>query len=71
MDVAIIQDRYAVGGVDLAETTDLCCASALVPLGGKLHLFQKYFVAEPELSKTLKLTKWPMNPSAEPMPKTR
>lgn len=39
------KDRYAVGGVDLAETTDLCCASALIPIGGKLKLIQRYFVA--------------------------
>lgn len=46
MSLDIIYDKYAVGGVDLAETTDLCCASALIPIGGKLYLFQKYFIAE-------------------------
>src|SRR5690606_19461560 len=45
----MIRDRYAVGGVDIAETTDLCCASALVPLDGKLHLFQRYFIARERL----------------------
>jgi phage terminase large subunit-like protein len=35
---------YAVGGVDLAETTDLCCASAIIPINGKLNLIQRYFV---------------------------
>lgn len=38
-------DKYAVGGVDLAETTDLCCASAITPIDGKLKLIQKYFIA--------------------------
>ncbi|MCG7410585.1 terminase large subunit [Paenibacillus sp. ACRRX] len=45
MSLDMIQDMYAVGGVDMAETTDLCCASALIPLNGKLRLIQKYFIA--------------------------
>lgn len=44
------KDRYAVGGVDLAETTDLCCATALIPLDGKLKLIQKYFIASARLA---------------------
>lgn len=42
----MIRDKYAVGGVDLSETTDLCNATALIPFGGKLYLFQKYFIAQ-------------------------
>ncbi|MPM18626.1 hypothetical protein SDC9_65039 [bioreactor metagenome] len=57
MDTAIVQDRYAAGGVDLSETTDLCCASALVPLNGKLHLFQKYFIAEARIEQNSKADK--------------
>ncbi|WP_291353400.1 terminase large subunit [Desulfosporosinus sp.] len=41
----MIRDLYAVGASDIAETTDLCASSALVPIGGKLYLFQKYFIA--------------------------
>ncbi len=45
MNIEMIQDKYAAGGADLSETTDLCCASALIPLNDKLYLFQKYFIA--------------------------
>lgn len=41
----MIYDKYAVGGVDLSETTDLCNASILIPINGKLYLLQKYFIA--------------------------
>jgi phage terminase large subunit-like protein len=54
---AMIRDKYAAGGVDMAETTDLCCASALVPYGGRLHLFQKYFIAKARLEKNSKMDK--------------
>src|SRR5690606_31949603 len=30
MSLDMLANKYAVGGVDLAETTDLCCASVLV-----------------------------------------
>lgn len=43
-------DKYAVGGADLSETTDLCCASAIIPIAGKLELLQKYFIAEKRLA---------------------
>ena len=46
MSIDMLRGKYAVGAVDLAETTDLCCASILVPIDGKLHLFQRYFIAE-------------------------
>ena len=45
MNIEMIQDKYAAGGADLAETTDLCCGSALIPINDKLYLFQKYFIA--------------------------
>lgn len=48
---------YAVGGVDLAETTDLCCATALIPKDGKLMLFQRYFVASARLEQNSKSDK--------------
>ncbi|GIP17774.1 terminase [Paenibacillus montaniterrae] len=57
MNLSLIQDRYAVGGVDLAETTDLCCATAIVPLDGKLHVFQKYFIARQRIEQNSKADK--------------
>jgi len=50
----LIRDKYAVGAADLAETTDLCCASALIPLNGKLYLFQKYFIARQRIEQNSK-----------------
>lgn len=47
-------DKYAVGGVDLAETTDLCCASALIPEKGRLTLIQRYFIAEARVDQNSK-----------------
>lgn len=49
MSIDMIRDKYAVGGVDLAETTDLCCATAIVPIDGIIYIFQKYFIAEARL----------------------
>ncbi|WP_373232112.1 terminase large subunit [Cohnella sp.] len=57
MTVDMIRDKYAAGGVDLAETTDLCCATALVPIGGKLRVFQKYFVARQRIEQNSKADK--------------
>ncbi|MFT9496617.1 terminase large subunit [Anaerosolibacter sp.] len=57
MTLDMIRDKYAVGGADLSETTDLCCASALIPLGGKLYLFQKYFIASQRIEQNSKADK--------------
>ncbi len=57
MTEAMIRDKYAVGGVDIAETTDLCNASALIPLRGKLYLFQKYFIARARIEQNSKQDK--------------
>lgn len=57
MSIDMIQDMYAVGGVDMAETTDLCCASALVSINGKLRLFQKYFIASQRIEQNSKADK--------------
>jgi len=57
MTEEMISDKYAVGGVDIAETTDLCNASALIPLGRKLYLFQKYFIARSRIEKNSKADK--------------
>jgi phage terminase large subunit-like protein len=57
MDDVILRDCYAVGAVDMAETTDLCCASALVPKNDKLYLFQKYFIASQRIEQNSKADK--------------
>ena len=44
-------DSYAVGGVDLAETTDLCNATAMVLTSEKLLVLQVYFIAEQTLER--------------------
>ncbi|AFQ46272.1 terminase large subunit [Desulfosporosinus meridiei] len=53
----MIQDRYAVGASDISETTDLCASSALVPIQGKLYLFQKYFIARSRIEQNSKADK--------------
>jgi len=57
MSENMIRGKYAVGGVDMAETTDLCCATAIVPFDGKLHLFQKYFIARQRIEQNSKADK--------------
>lgn len=57
MTIDMIRDKYAVGGVDMAETTDLCCATAIVPFGGRLHTFQKYFIARQRIEQNSKADK--------------
>ena len=44
-------DTYAVGGVDLAETTDLCNATAQILTGEKFIYLQAYFIAEDRLER--------------------
>ena len=53
----MIRDLYAVGASDIAETTDLCASSALVPIKGKLYLFQKYFIARSRIEQNSKADK--------------
>ena len=51
-------DSYAVGGVDLAETTDLCNATATVlTKTGKFLYLQAYFIAEGVLARNSKKDK--------------
>lgn len=57
MTLEMIIDKYAVGGVDLAETTDLCCATAIIPIEGKLYVFQKYFIASQRIENNSKADK--------------
>lgn len=57
MTMEMIRDKYAVGASDIAETTDLCSSSALIPINGKLHLFQKYFIARSRIEQNSKADK--------------
>lgn len=45
-DMEMFRGGFALGHVDLAETTDLCCAKALVMLPGDNHkyIITKYFI---------------------------
>lgn len=54
MSEADYRGRYGVGGVDLAETTDLCCATAMFPYQGKLKTIQRYFIAEARIDQNSK-----------------
>lgn len=54
MSIDMIRDTYAVGGIDASETTDLTCATALVPKGGRLYIFQRYFIAEQRIEQNSK-----------------
>jgi len=52
---ADIYDTYAVGGVDLAEVTDLCNATANVLTDdGRMIILQAYFIAEERLAQNSK-----------------
>jgi phage terminase large subunit-like protein len=51
-------DSYAVGGVDLAETTDLCNATAqILTRDGKFLYLQAYFIAQDVLERNSKKDK--------------
>lgn len=51
-------DSYAVGGVDLAETTDLCNATAkILCADGKFRYLQAYFIAQEVLERNSKKDK--------------
>src|SRR5690606_22976578 len=46
--------KYAVGCVDVAGSPESCGAPALVPFDGKLHVFQRYFIARNRLEQNSK-----------------
>lgn len=50
-DIEDLRGCYCIGEVDLAETTDLCCAKALVMKPGdpKKYILTKYFIPETKL----------------------
>ena len=50
-DIEDLRGLYCLGHVDLAETTDLCCAKALVmrPDDGTKYIITQYFIPESKL----------------------
>lgn len=49
------RDCYAVGGIDLSQTTDLTAASVIIEKGGKLYAFTQFFMPRGRLE-TLQAT---------------
>lgn len=45
------KDSYVIGGVDLSSTTDLCCASILGVVKGKIRVKQMYWIPTNYLEK--------------------
>lgn len=50
---------YAVGGVDLSSTTDLTCATILIPKNNNAYVTQMYFIPEMYLERKIKEDKIP------------
>ena len=48
--IADFRGKYFLGGVDLSETTDLTCATALIPMDGKLYIEQMYWMPRDTLN---------------------
>lgn len=53
MSIEFFRGAIGIGGVDLAETTDLCCAKALImrPGDNTKYFLTKYFIPEAKLEK--------------------
>ena len=51
-DIEEFRGAYCLGGVDLAETTDLCCAKILLMKPGDKtkYIYTKYFIPESKIS---------------------
>lgn len=48
-DIEDLRGCFAVGHVDLAETTDLCCAKALIVKDGIKYILTQYFIPQTKL----------------------
>lgn len=48
-DIENLRGSYFIGGVDLSETTDLSCGTALIYKDENLYVLQKYFLPEQTL----------------------
>ena len=61
-----VRDSYAIGGVDLSSTTDLCCASLLIMKDdGHKYVLQQYFLPSELVDKRSAEDKIPYNKWAE------
>lgn len=54
-----LEDNYAVGGVDLSSTTDLCCATLLIMKNDIKYVLQQYFIPTERLEFKIKDDKIP------------
>lgn len=48
-DVEELRGAFALGHVDLAETTDLCCAKAMIVKGSTKYIITQYFIPQSKL----------------------
>jgi phage terminase large subunit-like protein len=60
-DIRVIKPRYAVGGLDLSDTTDLTCATALFRVLGDDHIYaeQMYWLPADRLEEHVKTDQVP------------
>lgn len=50
---------YAVGGIDLSQTTDLTCASIVIERGGEEYVFAQFFMPTKRLKDLIEIDKVP------------
>ena len=50
---------YAVGGIDLSQTTDLTCASVVIERDGEEYVFSQFFMPKNKLQELIDLDKVP------------
>lgn len=48
-DIENLRGCFALGHVDLAETTDLCCAKVMIVKDGVKHIITQYFIPQSKL----------------------
>lgn len=53
------QKCYAVGGIDLSQTTDLTCASIVIERGGEEYVFAQFFMPTKRLKDLIEIDKVP------------
>lgn len=58
-DLKDFSGQYFFGGVDLSETTDLTCATALFAVGGVLYVKQMYWIPQDTLEEHIERDKVP------------
>lgn len=53
------RECYAVGGIDLSQTTDLTCACVVIERGGEEYVFAQFFMPKNRLQDLIELDKVP------------